>query len=73
MTQNTARRLVGYFPASAAIRRQNYSVAEIPADRLTPVIYAFASISQTGNLSRRIRLTTTAFPNYSNSSTRIHT
>lgn len=40
------KRLVGYFPAGA--KEFNYSVADIPADRLTHVIYAFASISTTG-------------------------
>ena len=40
------KRLVGYFPAGAS--KLNYSVADIPADRLTHVIYAFAGISTTG-------------------------
>jgi chitinase len=45
--QNTnTKRLVGYFPAGA--KEFNYSVADIPADRLTHMIYAFAGISTTG-------------------------
>jgi len=44
-TMNT-KRLAGYFPAGAS--KLNYSVADIPADRLTHVIYAFAGISTTG-------------------------
>ena len=44
-TINT-KRLAGYFPTGAS--KLNYSVADIPADRLTHVIYAFAGISTTG-------------------------
>jgi GH18 family chitinase len=41
-------RLIGYFPAEA-IHQQNYYVADIPADRLSHVIYAFAGISPAGD------------------------
>ena len=41
------KRLVGYFP-SWAIHAQNYHVADIPADQLTHVIYAFADVSTKG-------------------------
>ncbi|MBV9264629.1 MAG: glycoside hydrolase family 18 protein [Acidobacteriaceae bacterium] len=44
-TTNT-KLLAGYFPAGAS--KLNYGVADIPADRLTHVIYAFAGISTTG-------------------------
>ncbi|HXW14397.1 MAG TPA: glycoside hydrolase family 18 protein [Terriglobia bacterium] len=44
-TINT-KRLAGYFPAGAS--QLNYSVADIPAERLTHLIYAFAGISSTG-------------------------
>ena len=44
-TINTMR-LAGYFPAGAS--KLNYSVADIPADRLTHAIYAFAVISMDG-------------------------
>jgi GH18 family chitinase len=42
----STKRVVGYFPAGA--KEFNYSVADMPADRLTHVIYAFAGISTTG-------------------------
>ena len=44
-TINT-KHLAGYFRAKAS--KFNYSVADIPAERLTHVIYAFAGISTTG-------------------------
>ena len=40
------KRLAGYFPAGAS--KLNFSVADVPADRLTHVIYAFAGISTAG-------------------------
>jgi GH18 family chitinase len=44
-TINTMR-VAGYFPAGA--KEFSYSVSDIPANRLTHVIYAFADISATG-------------------------
>ena len=44
-TLNT-KRLAAYFPAEA--KEFNYSVADIPAGRITHLIYAFAGISTTG-------------------------
>jgi chitinase len=40
-------RLVGYFPAEA--HKQNYAVADIPADQLSHVIYAFANVTAAGD------------------------
>jgi GH18 family chitinase len=45
-SNTNTKRLVGYFPAGAS--KLNYSVADIPTDRLTHAIYAFAGISTTG-------------------------
>jgi GH18 family chitinase len=42
----TPKRLAAYFPVGAA--EFNYRVANIPANRLTHLIYAFAGISATG-------------------------
>jgi GH18 family chitinase len=42
------KRLVGYFP-SWGIHVQNYHVTNIPADRLTHLIYAFANVTATGD------------------------
>ena len=39
-------RLVGYFPAGA--NAQDYAVADVPAERLTHLIYAFAGVSADG-------------------------
>jgi Glycosyl hydrolases family 18 len=39
--------LLGYFPSSA-IHAQNNAVSDIPADRLTHVIYAFAQLNSDG-------------------------
>jgi len=44
---HTATRVVGYFPAWS-IGARNYHVADIPAAKLTHVIYAFADISPAG-------------------------
>ena len=44
--QGQSMRLVGYFPAEA--HKQNYSVDDIPAGRLTHVIYAFAGLQADG-------------------------
>ena len=41
-------KLIGYFP-SYSIHAMQYQVAGIPADRLNYVIYAFASVSATGD------------------------
>lgn len=41
------KRLAAYFPAEA--KEFSYSVASIPADRITHLIYAFAGISTTGD------------------------
>ena len=41
------KRLVGYFP-SWGIHAHNYHVGDIPADRLSHVIYAFADVSKNG-------------------------
>lgn len=38
------RRLIGYFPGY----HRAYTAADVPADRLTHVIYAFANVSDTG-------------------------
>ncbi|MBV9762320.1 MAG: hypothetical protein JO340_17300 [Acidobacteriaceae bacterium] len=43
---NDQHQAPGYFPAGAS--KLNYSVADIPAQRLTHVIYAFAGISPSG-------------------------
>jgi chitinase len=43
-----AKRLVGYF-ASWTIHVENYHVADIPADKLTHVIYAFANVTATSD------------------------
>jgi GH18 family chitinase len=45
LTTNS-KRLAGYFPAGASAL--HYHVTDIPANRLTHVIYAFAGISATG-------------------------
>jgi chitinase len=42
-----AYRLVGYFP-SWVIHAENYHVADIPTDRLTHIIYAFADVTAGG-------------------------
>src|SRR5271155_14998 len=44
---NNSARVVGYY-AGYATHSQNYAVADIPADQLTHVIYAFANVSKTG-------------------------
>ena len=46
ISQDQSMRLVGYFPAEA--HKQNYYVDDIPADRLTCVIYAFAGLQADG-------------------------
>ena len=38
------KRLVAYFP-SWGIHAAKYTVADVPADRLTHLVYAFASVS----------------------------
>jgi GH18 family chitinase len=46
-SQLEPKRLIGYFIASS-IHATKYSVADIPADQLTHVIYAFAGVSTSG-------------------------
>jgi chitinase len=43
----SSKRIVGYFP-SWGVYARNYQVMDIPADKLTHVIFAFANISASG-------------------------
>jgi GH18 family chitinase len=45
--QPTGKLIVGYFPGWA-IHARNYHVSDIPADKLTHVVYAFAGVSDGG-------------------------
>src|SRR5215469_8032967 len=42
------KHLIGYFP-SWGIHAQNYHVADVPADKLSHVVYAFADVTPTGD------------------------
>jgi chitinase len=61
ISAQTAYRIVGYF-ASWSIYDRGYRVPEIPADKLTHLNYAFASISDNGEIALMDEWADTQFP-----------